>query len=169
MKLALRVILILLGMIFAFGSLLIPASFKQVRKNQMLLSDMQDMVHAIQSFKSKTMRLPNEDELSKIEDSIPRRYSLRYHFHFGVPPSQPDDKYPKEPKDGGWILWYWRGEWSEYYSSWNDHYSLKDQLSPSDFYGPLIWAPIISTVCFGLAAFLPIFKSKAQQGAAANP
>jgi hypothetical protein len=168
MKFALRVVFILVAIIFAFFSLIIPGAFSQVQKNKMLLADMKDAVTAIKQFKEKTGHLPTDHELSKIEDSLPRRYSLRYNFSFGPPPSQPGQNYPEKALNDGWIISYWRGEWSEYYSSWDNHYSLEDQLSPSDFYGPFIWAPVASLMFFSLA-FLPAFRKKAQQGAAANP
>ncbi len=157
MKFALRVIFFIIAAVFAFLSLMIPGAFSQVQKNKMLLADMKDVVTAINSFKEKVGRLPTDDELSKIEDSLPRRYSLRYDFNFGPPPSQPGEDYPEKALNGGWIIWYWRGEWSEFYSSWDNHYSLEDQVSPSSFYGPFIWAPVASVIFLGLA-FLPALK-----------
>ena len=145
MKKAIRIILLVLAVIFGLVSLLIPLSSSQVSKNKKLLADMQDCVREVREFEKKFGSLPTEEELGKIEDSLPRRYSLRYGFRFGAPPSQPGMIYPKaKPESEGWMIWYWRGEWSEYYSSWDDHYSLEEQASWWGFCGPLLFAPVIS-------------------------
>ena len=126
----------------------------------MLLADMRDVVAAIKSFQQRSGRLPTDAELSKIEDALPRRYPLKYDFCFGAPPSQPGENYPSEAKNGGWMIWYWRGEWSEFYSSWDDHYSLEDQADFWRFCGPLIWAPPTAAAFFVLG-FIPRLRRKA--------
>jgi hypothetical protein len=159
MKTAIRIILMVLTVLFGLVSLFIPLSSSQVAKNKNLLADMQDCVRAIKEFEKKFGRLPTEEELGKIEDSLPRSYSLRYGFRFGVPPSQRDMSYPKaRPESEGWMIWYWRGEWSEYYSSWDDHYSLEEQASWWGFCGPLLFAPVIAVGFFALRSLRVLRK-----------
>ena len=164
MKTAIRVLLLVLAVFFGLVSLLIPLSSSQVAKNKKLLADMQDCVRAIKDFEKKSGWLPTQEELGKIEDSLPRRYSLRYGFRFGAPPSQPDMSYPKDrPLSEGWMIWYWRGEWSEYYSSWDDHYSLDEQASWRGFCGPLLFAPLVAAAFLALRMIPALRKEEPNQ------
>src|SRR5262245_43036459 len=130
MKFTIRLLLLALAILFCFISLLIPLSAPQIAKNKMELADMQDCVHAIKDFEKKSGRLPTDEELGKIQDSIPRRYHLRYGFKIGAPPSQAAIKLPTpSAASTGWMIWYWRGEWAEWYTSSDDHYSLLEQAS----------------------------------------
>jgi hypothetical protein len=153
MILALRIALFVLAAACGLISLMIPASFSQVRKNKMLLADIRDIVVAIKTFNLANGRLPTDDELSKIEDSVPRRYSLKYNFRFGAPPAQAGEHYPTEEKARGWMIWYWRGEWSEFYSSWDDHYSIETQTNVWAFCKPVLWAPPATLMFIGLAVY----------------
>ena len=173
MKAALRFVFLTLAVLFSLMSLLIPLSASQIAKNKMLLADMRDCVRSIKEFEKNFGRLPSEEELGKIEDSLPRRYSLRYGFRFGAPPSQTDMSYPKaRPESEGWMIWYWRGEWSEYYSSWDDHYSLEHQASWWGFFGPLLFAPLGAVIFFCIRSLNILRKNgsnKTLQATAAAP
>ena len=150
---AFRLTLFALAGLCGLISLLILASVNQVNKNEMLLTDVRSIVAAIYAFKQTNDRLPTVSELSTLEDSVPRRYPLKYNFKFGVPPSQPGENYPTQLKAGEWIIWYWRGEWSEYYSSWDNHYSLEEQTDLWNFCKPILWAPFATIALIGLGIY----------------
>jgi hypothetical protein len=167
MRRLLRVGVLGLAVVFALLALPIPHSASQVRKNRTLLADMQDAVNAIKQFQRDSGRLPNAEELTEIEKRLPRRYSLPYAFHFGAPPAGPEEHLPSEARNGGWILWYWRGEWAEWYTSWDDHYSLAEQTSLWRFCGPLIAAPFGAVLFLALGS-LPYFRRKPAEPSKAN-
>ena len=80
-------------------------------------------------------RLPKR--LASISEAQPVRYH-QYDYHLDTTAGGGvDSGYPQGwPASGGWVLWFWRGEWAEYYSSWDGHYTLADQLSWWDFCWP---------------------------------
>lgn len=63
------------------------------------------------------------------------------------------------PPNGAFVLHHWRGEWSEYYGSWNGK-STVGELTLSDYYlggtkqtETIIWS-LISLGCFGGGLYL---------------
>jgi hypothetical protein len=135
-------------LITALSLLIVGTSGKQIAKNRLVLADMQDRVSAIEGFQSREGRLPTAGELASMSQTLPVRY-LQYDYELQTRPGGGiDSDYPQGwPASGGWILSFWRGEWTEYYSSWDRHYTLADQLSWWAFSWP-------GVVGFGIAAGL---------------
>ena len=114
----------------ALSLIVLATGGKQVAKNRLVLADMQDRVTAIEAFQSREARLPSAGELASISQTLPVRY-FQYDYQLDTTAGGGvDSGYPQGwPASGGWVLWFWRGEWAEYYSSWDRHYTLGDQLS----------------------------------------
>jgi hypothetical protein len=130
--------------------LILGTSSNQIRKNKIALSDMQAVVQRIREFKTRAGRLPTEEELHHLGASG---------FRFGAPPRGSAPELHAQP--GGWIIWYWRGEWSEYYTSWDDHYSLEEGISLMSFCGPFFFLPAAAALCLVLSFALksePLFS-----------
>lgn len=152
MKKAAKIILCILAPFFAllaawgaFG----PLNHKtQNAKNLLVLADMKDRVQAVRDFQRQNARFPDKEELAHLSRALPVRYHL-YDYYLSFSPLSGDREYPKGwPSAGGWVLCFWRGEWSEYYSSWDDRYSLSVQLTAWDDYG---FALSVSIVLFLLS------------------
>ena len=110
------------------SSLLFLGTFTQNEKDQAVFADMKDRVAAVRTFTAREGRLPNDIEFSSLIASLPVRY-YRYDYKLSDSPEKTSlaiEGLGKESK-GGWVLYFWRGEWHEWYSSWNDHYSLANR------------------------------------------
>jgi hypothetical protein len=129
-RIARWIILVACLLTAALSLIVVAAGLKQVAKNRLVLADMQDRVTAIEAFQSREARLPSVDELASISQALPVRY-FDYDYQLDTTADGGvDSGYPRGwPASGGWVLWFWRGEWAEYYSSWDRHYTLVDQLS----------------------------------------
>jgi hypothetical protein len=132
--------------------IVVAAGANQVAKNRRVLADMEDRVAAIEALQSREARLPSTDELASISQTLPVRY-FQYDYHLDTTAGGgADPSYPQGwPASGGWVLWFWRGEWAEYYSSWDRHYTLGDQLS----WWAFCWPGIIG---FAIAAGLLVLS-----------
>lgn len=139
MKKAARITILLLAALFglvaalaAFG----PLTHKtQNAKNLVVLADMKDRVQVVREFQRKNERLPSKEELAALSSALPVRY-FRYDYQIETSKVSHDPDYPHNwPATGGWVLMFWRGEWWEYYSSWDDRYTLSKQLTAWDNYG----------------------------------
>jgi hypothetical protein len=97
---------------------------------------MRAVVRSVREFKAKAGRLPTNEDLYQLSG-----------YYFGQPPPSPGAPELHVPP-GGWIIWYWRGEWPEYYTSWDDHYSLEEGLSLWGFCRPLTFMPVAAVLCF---------------------
>lgn len=137
----------------AFGTLvslgLSATGYRQVEKNKLVFADFKDRVSAVRVFIRDVGRLPGESELAEITAALPVR-EFKYKYELADSPEKMVhiNKLGNWPK-GGWALYFWRGEWHEWYSSWNDHYYMEDQLSLWGFAGPfIIGAAVFSALCF---------------------
>jgi hypothetical protein len=160
---AIRRILITAASIVALVALLdVAGSRRQIAKNRSILADMQDRVAAIEEFERKEARLPSETELSEISERLPTRY-FRYDYQLDTRSGGAIDAgYPTGwPVSGGWVLWFWRGEWAEYYSSWDRHYTLSEQLSWWAFSWPSVSA-LAAAVALVLLNQLRVFRAREQ-------
>jgi hypothetical protein len=157
MKKAARIAIILLAVLFALIAALAafgPLTHKtQNAKNLLVLADMKDRVQAVREFQRQNERLPSKEELAGLSSALPVRY-FRYDYYIETSKVSHDPDYPQDwPATGGWVLSFWRGEWWEYYSSWDDRYTLSKQLTAWDGYGfPL--AVAIGLVLLSRVSFL---------------
>lgn len=124
----------ILGVMF----LPIPLTEVQVSKNRAELANMVDCVRAVQAFHERTSRFPTHEELLQISATLPDRYG--YHPEYWL------DTSPRE-NTNGWVLSFWRGEDDARYTSWNNYYTLTEQLSWRPFWGPLWWPLVCAGVC----------------------
>ena len=122
----------LIAALAAFG----PLTHKtQNAKNFIVLADMKERVEAVREFQRQKARLPTDEELAALSSALPVRLH-RYEYHIEASKGSSDPDYPQNwPATGGWVLSFWRGEWWEYYSSWDDRYTLSKQLTAWDGYG----------------------------------
>ena len=160
LRTAIRYLFLSIAIVFSGISLLVLlVSGKQISQNRLELADMQDRVEAVKKFQKEQGHLPTDDELRVLPSCLPIR-------HFGneyrVASNSRDCaiKIPEEwPKSGGWVMWFWRGEWHEYYSSWNNHYTLAEQASWWGFCGVLLFLPVVA-ISFFAAYFSPFLRKK---------
>ena len=137
--------------------LLLLMSWKQINKNQKVLADMKDRVVAIRGFQKDHERLPTKNELEGISRSLPVRYTA-YDYELQTS-SNGMLSITNWPQSGGWALSFWRGEWTEYYTSWNEEYSLTQQASWWGFCGPLLFCPVVAVLLF-FTSRLRVLQSK---------
>ncbi len=88
----------------------------------------------IEEFRIENKRLPSKEEFrNKISRSFnvqsPSRNVRYYTSNF---PDESLDKFETTPTENSFLLSYWRGEWMEYYSSWEERNTLT--LKKSDLY-----------------------------------
>ena len=143
-----RAIFIIIGVIASFFSLLVLVGIGQVEKNRKVAADLADRADAVRKFVAQTQRLPTETELEGLSASLPTRYPPRYHYSLNA--SIPEA--PRSPNGTldttNWVLSFWRGEWSDYYCSWNGYSSVGAQTSILGFCGPFIVAPLVAVGSF---------------------
>jgi hypothetical protein len=126
-----RMIFIILGLVwlifwflwgFNFGVNETPLQIKKNRefKNTQLAP----LVNKVDSFLVTNNRLPSEGEFNKMYRTLTLLPTVEYYqadkFE-GIPEL---DKIQKGREN--YVLVAWRGEWNEYYTSWDDHYSVDD-------------------------------------------
>jgi hypothetical protein len=154
MKRAMRNLLFSLGILFSGLSLVVLfLSAPQISKNRLDLLDMRACIEAVKGFQKERHRLPGGEEFRILSASLPSRNE----YWLATTPEECAIQMPGGWKAGGWAMWYWRGEWNEYYSSWNDFYSLTDQASWWGFCGFLLFLPILALL-FLAAAFIPFLR-----------
>ena len=166
MKKSARVMILLLAALFGLFAVLAafgPLTHKtQNAKNLVVLADMKDRVQAVREFQRQNARLPSNQEIAALSSVLPIRY-FRYEYQIETSPISRDPDFPKNwPTAGGWVLSFWRGEWKEYYSSWDDRYTLSTPLTLCDGYGfPL--AVAIGLVLMSRLSFLQNRKKEPNQ------
>jgi hypothetical protein len=119
-------------------------------KNRHVLDGMREQVQGIQEFERIHGRLPTNGPGGGPNVHKGGRSSLYYLF---TRPGQfSDERFRgKWPAHGGWVLGLWRGEWFEYYTSWNDHYTVADAVSVwgiLDFWLALAAFAVTATIPF---------------------
>ncbi|MCX7008286.1 MAG: hypothetical protein NTY53_13740, partial [Kiritimatiellaeota bacterium] len=155
----LRQVLIAVASILGVIWIPIPFTAVQIYYNREELANMQDRVQAVQEFQVRHLRLPDQQELNRLSEGLPDR--LGFHRNYCIRESPPLSGsgvvgFPSGwPVAGGWALEFSRGESRDYYSSWDNHYTLTGQLSWRVFWGPLWWplqcAGIGSILLFAIA------------------
>src|SRR4030095_8756336 len=131
MRLLMKALMRTLAVIAIAFSLLVGGLIgRQIFKDNLVLADMRDRVVAVREFQSKEGRLPSETELADISSKQLRRYH-DYDYRISTFTKQfSDSRFQKQwPASGGCVLSFCRGEWNEYYTSWDDRYTLLDGLS----------------------------------------
>lgn len=137
-----RVVLIILGFVwmtfwllwaFNYGSNEVP---DQISRNQEFKDrELVPLVNKIDSFLIIRERIPTEGEFNKMYRTLTLSPTVEYYqadnFE-GIPELEQVEKGPKN-----YVLVRWRGEWNEYYTSWNHHYSTDDFQSSSGIYNLL--------------------------------
>jgi hypothetical protein len=158
LRILMRCLLLALGMIFLGLSVLLLLSGQQIRKNRLELADMQDRVAAVEKFELKNNRPPSKEEFQSVIAGLPVRYSVNYKF--APTPADCQITVPGGwPKTTGWVIYYWRGEWYEYYTSWDKHYTLAQEATWWGFCGQVLFSPVVAGMFIGLS-FLPSFRRK---------
>jgi hypothetical protein len=153
-RILIRAVFIVVGVFcVSVSALLFLAGSKQVAKNKAVFADMKDCVSAVQAFAIKEGRLPDHNEFTNIIATLPIRYH-RYNYELSDSPEKARIQIEglKSWPKGGWVLYFWRGEWHEWYSSWNGRYSMANQLTIWNFGGPII----IGAALLGLGCFFAI-------------
>ena len=104
----------------------------QILNDQRIFEALSDGKRAIEMFVQKHHRIPTNEEwisisLEYTENSIEPWYNS-YEIHY-FPNNFPDEVIEKygEPQNQGYVIWLWRGEWSEYYVSWKNHFTVSPQ------------------------------------------
>jgi hypothetical protein len=150
MKTKLQNRLFVVAAVLGVIALPIPLTEMQVSKNRAQLANMRDRVQAVRSFQKRASRFPTHEELMQISQTLPDRYG--YHPTYWL------DKSPDE-NTHGWTLSFLRGEGAARYTSWDDHYTLSDQVLWRPFWGPLWW-PLISSGLSSILLFAFAFALK---------
>lgn len=152
MKKAFRYVITIYASFLGLLSIMIVATVFQFANNYLELKSMRNCARAVRDFEKSNARLPTYEEMSQINQALPD-YGYKVDCNIVTERNENDDRAPKNwPKSGGWVLSHWRGSWNEYYSSWDDHYTLADTLSFEYYWGPLCFAPLL----FGLLLALNV-------------
>lgn len=139
--------LIILGIFWLILSLVWPAIFgfseapKQVSKNlKYKNSEFVPLINKVDSFLTTKKRLPTDVEFYRMYRTLTYLPTVEYYpadqFE-GIPEL---DRIEKGPNN--YILVSWRGEWNEYYTSWNNYYSV-DKLHGSNGFYNFLYSLII--------------------------
>jgi hypothetical protein len=135
-------------------SVLVIATIMQFANNYGELVSMKNCVRAVREFEKHNTRLPTNEELTRISKTLPD-WGYRVECNIQTSRNAYDDRSPANwPKSGGWVLSYWRGSWNEYYSSWDDHYTLADAMSFKYYWGPFRFAPLLCVLLLAISCAL---------------
>jgi len=159
LRILIRCLLLALGIIFLGLSGVVLLSGEQIHKNQLELADMNDRVGAVEKFEIKNNRPPTKEELPNVLAGLPVRYFANGYELAATPEDCPITIPGGWPKTPGWVLYFWRGEWYEYYTSWNKHYTLAEDATWWGFCGPMLFCPVAAALFVGLS-FLPVLKRR---------
>lgn len=103
--------LVMLAIIIQFGVLL-PNSPGQLRRNEMFFEQrLRPLAEFVRDFQIKEKRLPTQSEFGAWE----KRMKLNGDYYSSKPPNQ--NEWGREGVD--FIVGAWRGEWAEYFQSWD--------------------------------------------------
>jgi hypothetical protein len=168
LRLIVRIFLIVFGMIFLGLSSLVLLSGKQINKNRLELADMRDRVAVVEKFELKNNRPPSKKEFQDLLVGLPVRYFAETYEFASTEAECPVNAPGGWPKTPGWTIYFWRGEWYEYYTSWNKHYTLEEQSTWWRFCGPFLFCPIAAALLLG-SSFLPVFRPTRARANNAHP
>jgi hypothetical protein len=161
-----RFLLLTLGtIILIISGLMLLLSRKQIHKNRLELADMRDRVAAVEKFELKNNRLPAKDEFQALLAALPSRYG-KHAYEIASSDNCPIIVSGDSPKTPGWVIFFWRGEWFEYYCSWNKYYTLTEQASWWGFCGIILFMPLVGCVLIA-GSFIPALNRKTDR--AENP
>jgi len=147
-------------MIFLILTFLVLLSAKQINKNRLQLAEMQECVGKVEAFRSQNHRLPTKEEFHGILAGLARHNVSLGEFELSSTPQDCPIQVPGGwPNASGWVMYYWRGEWYEYYTSWNNRYTLTEQASWWGFCGPMLFSPLAAVLFIG-SSFLPALRRK---------
>ena len=120
----------MLGLFMTLDSGLVEHTIENSRK---INQSFEEAISFVTDYENQNQRLPTQAEFQEWSSSFPRR------------PYSPNDmeiilnEFPKEvtkrfgaPSKNGFALSLWRGEWSEYYVSWQNKTTLT--FDRSDYY-----------------------------------
>ena len=114
-----------------------------------LLAEMKLRVAAVREFQVSRGRLPEDDEINEIWSKLPKGKGVFYRLqtigHVEIPRG---GKEVTLSGKGDWVVSVWMGEHSEYYSSWDDHYSPTQPWSWYNVEGPMLFSPLIAMILF---------------------
>jgi hypothetical protein len=155
----LRYILFIIAALFGISAIPIPCTIVQISKNMAELANMRDVVKAICVFQENNNRLPDNNELSKLSHSLPGYSGCTINYDIQTMPEAIDgQQIANWPASNAWMITYWKGEWNERYTSWNNKYSLEDKLTWRYYWKPFWDAykyfPLISVILFVLGIMI---------------
>ncbi|RLS39288.1 MAG: hypothetical protein DWH81_08735 [Planctomycetota bacterium] len=127
--LSLRVLLLLIGWTgLVFTAIWVFVGTHQSFKNLRINRDFKAAVSCVQDFRSVTGKLPTDIELAMLTAKLPVR-EHRFNYEVNSTLSLVPQPAGGELNNTVWTLSFWRGEWAEYYLSWNGYNSLDWQSS----------------------------------------
>lgn len=137
------------GLISSFvTAIMFFACIAQLSRNRKVHGDFMDRVQLVSDFRNKEGRLPTDIELNQLSGSLPVRF-FRYNYEINTTLSKVTRPPHGELSVDNWTLSFWRGEWSEYYLSWNGENTLDWQASGFRMGGTFVLPPLIITIgCF---------------------
>ncbi len=115
------------------------------REDRKLLEEFKLRVDAVEQFEAHFGRLPEEQDLPQLWSTFQNAPGNDFHIS-----TVGDIPWPRRggrilwPASGGWVLWDWLGESSEYYTSWNRHYSLNQSMSWFAIEGWYLFSPLLA-------------------------
>jgi hypothetical protein len=164
-----RFLLLTLGIfILIISGLMLLLSSKQIHKNRLELAAMRDRVAAVEKFELKNNRPPAKDEFQGLLAVLPSRYGRHPYEIASTSDDCPIKVSGDWPKTSGWVLYFWRGEWYEYYCSWNKYHTLTGQASWWGFCGIILFMPLVGCVLIA-GSFIPALNRKIDRAKNTSP
>jgi hypothetical protein len=109
----------------------------QISKNREFKdAELVPLVNKVDSFLTTHGRLPTEGEFNKMYRTLTHLPTVEYYqadSFEGIPELKQAERGTKN-----YVVVVWRGEWNEYYTSWNQHYSVDDFQSSNGIYNLLL-------------------------------
>jgi hypothetical protein len=98
----------------------------QIAKDRAFVeNEMMPLVEFIKSFKLKKSRLPTSEEFNKwTRDAMPEARGITYIRSLANVLGNDKNKFEGVDWTNNFAVGIWRGEWEEYYFSWNDKYDV---------------------------------------------
>lgn len=142
-------ILLAMGLFFSFfTALMIMVFLGQLTKNRKIYCDFNDRIQAVYEFRIRAGRLPTESELDQLSAMLPIRHS-GFDYEINTTLAEVPQPMPGNLNGDNWTLSFWRGEWSEYYLTWNGVNTLEWQSSFFRMSTTFVFPPLIASIgCF---------------------
>ncbi len=129
--------------------MILVAGISDTYNNRNITAALLDRAEAVKQFVARAHRLPDNKELNALFEGLPSHRAPGYQYTLNI--SLPDSPLPPNgvSDTSQWTLSLWRGEWNEYYCSWNGYISLTTQTANIwKVCGPCIPAPFAAVGCF---------------------